>query len=163
MDACITTKPKKHIFISYSVGRLNPFKKAERARNVNVWMIVSCVICWWEGVASFVTSQGWLDANDVACNTLCARVKLCSQSERNQIVPILRHLASQSVHCEASVYWDSARKGPLCKPRIPPSLTSVTREDIFIQGSWRKMRKIYWYFGSWKSPEIYKKKVFLRA
>lgn len=41
MDACITTTPKgkkktkkeKHIFISYSLGRLTLVKKDERAKN----------------------------------------------------------------------------------------------------------------------------------
>lgn len=96
-------------------------------------VIVSCVICWWEGVASFVTSQGQLDANDVACNALCLRVKLCSQSEENQIVPILRRLASRTVCREASRYLDSARKE--LQTKNLSLLTSVTQEDIFIQGS----------------------------
>lgn len=35
------------------------------------------------GTASLVTSQGQLDANDVACNNLCVQVKLNSHSEEN--------------------------------------------------------------------------------
>lgn len=134
-------KRKQHIFILLSSWKTNPYLSEREACDCVVCEFPR-VICRWEGVASFVTSQGQLDVNDVACNTLCVRVKLCSHSEENQIVPILRRLAS-TVCCEASVYWDSARKGLLCKPRIPPSSHLLHKKTSSSQAPNGKCEKIY--------------------
>lgn len=81
MDACITTTPKKtHFYLLFS-WKTNPNlrKKSERETSERV-IVFLCefreVICWREGVVTFVTWQGWLD---VASSSFCVRVKFCSQ------------------------------------------------------------------------------------
>lgn len=145
---------KTHFYLLFS-WKTNPdLERRASKKPVNVWLCR--VICRWEGVASFVTSQGRLDASDVACNTLCARrVKLCSQSEEKPKLFPSRD-ARLLICCEAYVLRRCQREDCCAKKDpLPPHICYTRRcrlSRLLVECAENKFGTVhfFFFFKSWK-------------